>query len=388
METQETNRKGFGLDTGLLIILFLIAAVSIFTISSAEQALPEHLQAIDFAKKQLVWYIVGAIVIGFTMIIDFDRFRNFAWYLYGLGIILLLGLEFNFPPSLVQTIKGATAWYTLPGLGNFQPSEVMKIFLVILLAKVIFEHHETHPDHTAHDDLALLGKIFGISLPPLLLIAKQPDLGNTMVICAMIATMILISGIRWRYIGYLVGATVSAGAFLVGLYFFKREWFPLQDYQLDRFYGWLQPFEYDTQGYQLRTAMLATGSGGLFGKGYAEGNVYFPEPHTDFIFTVVAEEFGFIGAVFVISLYFLLIYRMIQIAVDSNDTYGSYLCAGITGMLTFQIFQNIGMTIGVLPITGITLPLMSYGGSALATYMLSIGIVLNVRSRTKKFMFD
>ncbi len=124
------------------------------------------------------------------------------------------------------------------------------------------------------------------------------------------------------------------------------------------------------------------------GKGWENGQVYFPEPHTDFIFTNVAEQFGFLGASVIITLFFLLIFRMIHIALESNDPFGSYICAGTIGMFTFQVFQNIGMTIGLLPITGITLPLMSYGGSSLLTYMIAIGFVLNVRSRTKIFMFN
>ena len=145
----------------------------------------------------------------------------------------------------------------------------------------------------------------------------------------------------------------------------------LKEYQLNRFYGWLAPYKYDAQGYQLRQAFLATGSGEMQGKGWENGQVYFPEPHTDFIFTNVAEQFGFLGASVIISL-FLTHFRMIHIALESNDPFGSYICAGTIGMFTFQVFQNIGMTIGLLPITGITLPLMSYGGSSLLTYMIAI----------------
>jgi cell division protein FtsW (lipid II flippase) len=163
----------------------------------------------------------------------------------------------------------------------------------------------------------------------------------------------------------------------------------LDEYQLNRFYGWLAPYEYsNAQGFQLIKSLLAIGSGELSGKGFMNTEVFLPESHTDFIFAVIAEQFGFIGASVVISLFFLLIYRMIHIALECNDPYGSYLCAGIIGMMTFQVFQNIGMTIGLLPITGLPLPFVSYGGSSLATYMLAIGIILNVRSRTKKFLFD
>lgn len=378
------------LDIGLLFILSMLAACSIIAISSSETSLPEYMQNYNFAVKQIVWYVVGFIAIGITMIIDFDKFRFIAWYIYGIGMIFLLGLEFNFPASLIQERKGAVAWYELPGIGTFQPSELMKVIMIIVLAKIIHEHNEKRIEKSKTDDLLLLGKIFAASIPPLLLIAKQPDLGNTMVTCAIIAAMILVSGIRFRYILSLVGATVFAGCVMVYTYFYHTEFFTthiLKEYQLNRFFGWLAPYEYETQGYQLRTSLLAIGSGELSGKGYQGGTVYFPEPHTDFIFGVVAEEFGFIGACVVISLFFLLLYRMILIGIESNDPFGTYLCAGVIGMITFQVFQNVGMTIGVLPITGITLPFMSYGGSALATYMIAIGMVLNVRSRTKNYMF-
>jgi rod shape-determining protein RodA len=386
---KEERTTLFQIDFKLIFILLLIAAVSVYAITAAEPSLPANLRGINFAVQQIQWYIIGFVGIALTMIIDFDRYKSVVWYLYGIGLVLLLGLELHVPGAL--TLKGATAWYKIPGIGNFQPSELMKIFMIIILGTIISNHHEKYPAREKRDDLLLLGKIFGISLPPLLLIAKEPDLGNTMVMCAIIATMIVASGIRLKYILSLVGITLGLGTIMVYIFFYHNEFFTthiLRSYQLDRFYGWLAPYEYPTQGYQLTQALMAAGSGLLFGKGYHHGNAYFPEPHTDFIFTVIGEQFGFIGASIVISLFFLLIYRMIHIALESNDSFGSYICAGVVGMFTFQIFQNIGMTIGLLPITGITLPFISYGGSSLATNLLAIGFVLNVRSRTNKYMFD
>ncbi|MEH6939024.1 FtsW/RodA/SpoVE family cell cycle protein [Bacillus sp. JJ664] len=386
---KEDRTSPFQIDFKLLFILFSIAAISYLAITSAQPSLPENLRSINFASQQIKWYIIGFVGIAVIMIIDFDRYKNVIWYMYGVGLLLLLGLELNVPGAL--TIKGATAWYSIPGVGNFQPSELMKIFMIIILGTIISKHNETYSVRGKKEDLFLLFKIIGIALPPLLLIAKEPDLGNTMVMCAIIATMILVSGIRWRYILALVGFTVALGSFMVYLFLFHFEFFTahvLQEYQLNRFYGWLAPYEYPTQGYQLTQALMAAGSGMLTGKGFHNGEAYFPEPHTDFIFTVICEQYGFIGASVVISFFFLLIYRMIHIALESNDKFGSYICAGVVGMFTFQIFQNIGMTIGLLPITGITLPFISYGGSSLATNLLAIGFILNVRSRTNKYMFN
>ncbi|MEY8348468.1 FtsW/RodA/SpoVE family cell cycle protein [Bacillus cereus] len=379
----------YRIDYILILIVLAIAIVSCFAIASAQPSLPPALQKVNFVAKQIQWYVIGSIAVVAIMVIDFDRYKQIAWYLYGFAMVLLLGLEFKVPGAV--TIKGATAWYSVPGLGNFQPSEIMKLFLIIVIGRIIVNHNEKYPFRSPREDVILLGKIFGASLPPLLLIAKEPDLGNTMVISAMIAAMILVSGVRWRFIFGLAGMAITSAATLTYIYFEHTAFFKehiLKEYQLDRFYGWLAPYEYETQGYQLRQSVLATGSGELRGKGWENGQVYFPEPHTDFIFTNIAEQFGFLGASVVISLFFLLIYRMIHIALESNDPFGSYLCAGTIGMFTFQVFQNIGMTIGLLPITGITLPLMSYGGSSLLTYMIAIGFILNVRSRTKTFMFD
>ncbi|HDR3650290.1 TPA: rod shape-determining protein RodA [Bacillus anthracis] len=379
----------YQIDYVLLCILFAIGTVSCFAIASAQASLPPFLQNVNFVLKQIQWYFIGFIAIGVIMIIDFDRYQKIAWYLYSFALVLLIGLELQVPGAI--TIKGATAWYRLPGIGNFQPSEIMKLFLIIVTGRIIANHNEKYFYRTIHDDFLLLGKICATSLPPLLLIAKEPDLGNTMVISAMLAAMILVSGIRWRFIFGLVSGIFVTAVTLTYIFFTHTKFFKahiLQEYQLNRFYGWLAPYKYDAQGYQLRQAFLATGSGEMQGKGWENGQVYFPEPHTDFIFTNVAEQFGFLGASVIIAIFFLLIFRMIHIAIESNDPFGSYICAGTIGMFTFQVFQNIGMTIGLLPITGITLPLMSYGGSSLLTYMIAIGFVLNVRSRTKIFMFN
>ncbi|WP_433771266.1 FtsW/RodA/SpoVE family cell cycle protein [Bacillus wiedmannii] len=384
---KDTNSQ-YQIDYVLLFILFAIGTVSCFAIASAQASLPPFLQNVNFALKQIQWYFIGFLAIGFIMIIDFDRYQKIAWYLYSFAMILLIGLELQVPGAV--TIKGATAWYRLPGIGNLQPSEIMKLFLIIVIGRIIADHNEKYFVRTPREDFILLGKIFATSLPPLLLIVKEPDLGNAMVISAMLAAMVLVSGICWRFIFGLISIAFTAGSTLTYIYFAHTEFFKehiLKEYQLNRFYGWLAPYQYDAQGYQLRQAFLATGSGEMQGKGWENGQVYFPEPHTDFIFTNVAEQFGFLGASVIISLFFLLIFRMIHIALESNDPFGSYICAGTIGMFTFQVFQNIGMTIGLLPITGITLPLMSYGGSSLLTYMIAIGFILNVRSRTQIFMF-
>jgi rod shape determining protein RodA len=381
------------LDYTLIFIMFLMALTSAIAISSAQPTLPEKLQNINFAFLQLRWYIIGIIAVIGTMVIDFDRFKQLSWYLYGFGMILLLGLEV-LPSPIVEPIKGAKSWYTLPGIGNFQPSELMKIFMIIVLSKIITDHREKYATNTVRDDLLLLGKVFAAAAPPILLLMRQPDTGMTMVFCAIIGSLIIVSGVKWKIIFSFIlsGAGVAAiGVFIFFTFpdFFNRYILDTNSYKLDRVYGWLNPYEYSSDiGFQLIKSLLAIGSGELYGKGYQQLEVYLPEGHTDFIFAIISEQFGFIGGSIVISLFFLLIYRMIHIALESNDPFGSFLCTGVIGMITFQVFQNVGMTVGLLPITGLPLPFISYGGSSLATYMIAIGIVLNVRSRTRKYMFD
>ncbi|WP_377889566.1 FtsW/RodA/SpoVE family cell cycle protein [Alkalihalobacillus sp. R86527] len=383
------------IDYTLLFFIFLLMCVSTVAIYSAQASLPGELKNVNFAGKQLTWYFIGAFVLSLTMVIDFDRFKQLSWYLFGFGIFLLLLLqimpEYIGSYQIAPIRNGAKSWFVLPGLGSVQPSEFMKIFLIITISSTVVKHHETHGEKTIRTDLILLGKIFGISAIPLAVVMKQPDLGTAMVFTAIVVSITLVSGVRWRLLALLT-LTGIAGISAVVFTFFKFPTFfkeyILDEYQLARFYGWLAPEEYTDAGYQATKAILAIGSGKLEGKGYSDGTVYFPEAHTDFIFAVIGEEFGFIGASITISIFFLLIYRMIHTALESNESFGSYLCAGVIGMLTFQVFQNIGMTVRLLPITGIPLPFVSYGGSALLTYMIAVGLVLNVRSRTKTYMFE
>ncbi|MFC4320624.1 FtsW/RodA/SpoVE family cell cycle protein [Litchfieldia salsa] len=387
MEKETSLQQKF--DYTMVFILFLMAIVSCVALKSAQPTLPEKLQNINFIGLQLRWYVIGIIAVAGTMVLDFDRFKMISWYLYGFGMLLLLGLYFEIPGT--TTTKGATSWYTIPG-GTFQPSELMKIFMIIVLSKIIADHREKYPVNTVKDDFLLLGKIALTSLPPLYLLKEQPDMGMIMVYSAIVASLLIVSGIKWRIILSFLSVALLSISTVVYIYFAFPNFFHtyiMKEYQLNRFYGWLKPEEYSSgQGFQLLRSLLAIGSGELKGKGYQNSEVTLPEGHTDFIFAVFSEQFGFVGASIVISLFFLLIYRMIHTALESHDPFGSYLCAGVIGMITFQVFQNIGMTIGLLPITGLPLPFISYGGSSLATYMIAIGIVLNVRSRTKKFMFD
>lgn len=381
------------IDYTILFLIFLLLCISIVSIHGAQPNLPVHLREYNFVARQIVYYVIGLVAIGFAMVIDFDRFKQITWYLYGFGIFLLIALRFA-PESIAPYTLGAKRAFDFPLIGNFMPSEFMKIFLIITLSTIIAHHNEKYLQREIREDFILLGKIALVSIVPFGLILTQPDLGTSLVILSIVGSLLIVSGIRWRiligllFIGIL-GAFTLAWTFLRFPDFFVKVVLRGNEYQLDRIYGWLSPYEnVEGIGYQLVKAMTAIGSGQLSGKGIGDNSVYLPESHTDFIFAIIGEQFGFIGTSVVISVFFMLIYRIIHTSLESNDPYGSYLCAGIVGMLTFQIFQNIGMNIGLLPITGIPLPFISYGGSSLLTSMITIGIVLNVASRTKKYMFD
>ncbi|MFB7639703.1 FtsW/RodA/SpoVE family cell cycle protein, partial [Peribacillus butanolivorans] len=221
------------------------------------------------------------------------------------------------------------------------------------------------------------------------------DLGSALVIAAITFSLILASGISYKIIFILVSCFIALIRFLVHLHNNSYDIFSkiIKPHQLERIYGWLSPDEYaSSYGYQLKQAILGIGSGQMYGSGFNQGSQVqsgrIPEAHTDFIFSVIGEEFGFIGATILISLYFILIYRIMIIAFSSNNVFGYFICTGVIGLLSFQVFQNISMTIGLMPVTGIALPLLSYGGSALITNMIALGLVFSVNKRSKKYMFS
>lgn len=381
------------IDYTLLFIIFLLLCVSSLAIYSAQINLPVNLREINFVLKQIIWYIVGSVVLVFSLVIDFDRYKQIAWYLYGLGVALLLALQLA-PESIAPYSYGAKRAFKVPLIGDFMPSEFMKIFLIITLSTIIAHHNAKYVERSIREDVLLLAKLAVTSFVPFALVLIQPDLGTSLVLIAIAASLLLVSGIRWRILSLLFLLAVAAMFVLVEIFlraptFFVNVILGGNEYQLNRIYGWLNPYENVRGiGYQLVKSLTAIGSGQLDGKGFNQSTVYFPEAHTDFIFAIIGEEFGFIGTSVVVTIFFMLIYRIIHTALESHDPFGSFLCAGVVGMLTFQIFQNIGMTIGLLPITGIPLPFISYGGSSLITSMIAIGIVLNIASRKKKYMFD
>ncbi|SDL97687.1 FtsW/RodA/SpoVE family cell cycle protein [Sediminibacillus halophilus] len=387
------SNNNSSIDYTLIFIVLLLGIVSCFTLYSVQPYLGSEAQD-NYFIKQIAWYVAGGLVVGGIMWIDYDRFRHISWYLYGAGMVTLLMLFFQFPPQIIHTANNATSWFIFPGIGTIQPAEFFKVFLVIALAHVMVSHNEKFKNRTNKSDLWLIAKIAIVSLPPMGLIAVQPDLGGFLVLAAIVACMVLVSGIRWRVLSAvtLLGLLIIGAAIGLSIMYPDTVGTTLEEsvfkHVESRFYGWLDPEKYTESGYQLKKAMLAIGSGQLTGKGMRDFEVDVPERQTDMIFTAIAEQYGFIGASIVVTLLFLLIYRLIYIALQSNDEFGSFIITGLIGMFAFQIFQNIGMSVQLLPITGLPLPFLSYGGSSTLTYMIAIGLALNIRSRTKQYMFD
>lgn len=366
------------LDWTILIILAALGVFSYLGISGSAAG-------VDKAQQQVLWYVIGFIVLGGSLLFDYRLFYNFAFVLYGLGLILLIGV--------LQTaaINNTHSWYNL-GPVLFQPSEPMKLFTILAVARYMAKRAED--PYRFHYFYKLI-PVALLVMVPLLLILIQPDLGTALVYTGMLATMLIVGGIRLLHVTYVGGLVGSLAAGMVFLYEYKQDIFfkIIKPYQWDRVVFWLNPdLEAMGRGFQLKQSLIAIGSGQLMGKGIDTPTQasfgWVPVGESDFIFTVIAEKLGFIGAGLLMILFFFLIYRMVRIAMEAKDPFGAYVVAGVVGMLTFQVFENIGMTIQLMPITGIPLPFISYGGSSLITNFLIIGVVLNIGMRKDKLRFD
>lgn len=363
-------------DYPLLFLIFLLAVISIVAISGATYSNDP-----TFVQQQIYWYILGILLLGATLLFDYRVLINgpLVYILYGLGILLLLLVLI---PGIGVSVKGAQRWVNIAGF-QFLPSEFVKLFLIITLAKVASESQRL--SIRSWREFMKLMVLFAV---PFFIILKQPDLGTSLVLVGVLAAVMLAVGVDWRIfaVGMLAIVILVGGVF--ALYFSKHPllYDVLEDHQIQRIETFINPASDPTgSGYQLTQSMIAVGSGQLYGKGFQNGTQaqgrWLPEPHNDFIFAVLAEEFGFLGGSVLLCTFLFLVYRMVQVGIQCEDRFGACLVAGVTGMIVFQVFQNIGMTIGLLPVTGLPLPFISYGGSALISNLIAVGLVLNVGMR-------
>lgn len=373
------NISKYKVDKGILIPMILFAIISVITIYSAQSLLGSDMQ--NLALKQVVWYTIGFMIAYFIMFIGNDFIYRNIWILYGLGVLSLIGLFF-----FGTTINEAKCWYTLPyNLGTIQPSEFMKIILIMTLGSMIKNFNDNFDNPTVMEEFRFLIKVGIVVGIPSILTFMQPDTGVVLIYLLITIVMLFISGIRYRWFALLFGIGAVAIMLILAIYFINQDLFvkifgTSFFLRIDRLLDWS-----NKSGYQLENGISAIGSAGLFGHGFNKTPVYFPEPQTDFIFAVFGSNFGFIGSLALISLLIFFNVKLIMIAIKNNSNINKYVIGGIVGMLIYQQFQNIGMTIGLMPITGITLPFISYGGSSLLSYMIMVGIIFNISNETLRY---
>ena len=372
------NISRFKVDKGILIAVIIFAIISVVTIYSAQGILPKDMQ--NLYTKQIMWYGVGFVVAYLIMLIGNDFITRHINILYIIGV-LLLGLVLVFG----ATINEAKCWFVLPGIGNFQPSEFMKIILILMEAKMIDKFHNNNDSPTPLEEFKFLIKILIVVAIPTLLTFLESDTGVVLIYLLITFVMLFVSGFRFRWFLIVIGLIVALVGSLLAIYFLNKDLF-IKIFgtsfflRIDRLLDWS-----NGSGYQLQNGMTAIASGNIFGNGFNNTPIYFPYPQTDFIFAVFASNFGLVGSVFLIGLIIYFDIKLITTAIHSNKNINKYIIAGIIGMLIYQQFQNIGMTIGIMPITGITLPFISYGGSSLLSYMIMIGIIFNISNDSIRY---
>ncbi len=365
------------LDYWLIVMLFLFLITSVITIYSASSYLPDYLG--NLALKQLMWYGIGALLIVLLLYFKNRWIEKLIWPLYIFGNLLLALLLI-----VAEPINNSKCWFILPGIGSFQPSEFMKIILILTLGVTIHKFKEKHPHPTVKEEFLFLIKAVFIVLIPSVLTFLEPDTGVVIIYFLTFLGMLFISGIRLRW--FIIGAILvtSLAGIILGTYFFKQDlfiqWFGTKlFYRLDRLLDWKKGV-----GLQLENAMASIGSSGLLGHGFNNTPAYFPESGTDFIFAVFASNFGLLGSLLLLGLILAFDWHLIEIAKEKEPGQNRYILVGLIIMLVIQQVQNIGMTLGLLPIMGITLPFISYGGSSLLSYMIMIGIILNIAQEKSK----
>jgi len=320
--------------------------------------------------NQIIYAVIGVVLMIVFTFIDYRNFKGLAWYLYIIGIILLLGVLF-----FGKTLLGATRWLDL-GVTQIQPAEFVKFFLIIVLAKFFSDRQEK----VRWQDLLIASLIF---IVPAFLVMRQPDLGTSVVLFVITLAIILASRLKKIQL-FFIGLIIVLGV--------CGSWFVLKDYQKERIYTFINPSaDPYGAGYNITQSTITIGSGGFLGRGLGHGPQsqlnFLPVAHTDFIFAGVAEATGFVGSAVLIILLGLLVYRIIAVARISKDKFGMYFGCAVAAMILFQSFVNIGMNLGMMPVTGIPLPFVSAGGTALITNFICIGILQSIYLRHKKITF-
>lgn len=370
----------------ILPVFFLLVAGIVALFIAVSQDYPESV--LQMVGQQIAWIGIG---IGAAFLVMFFS-TKFLWqitpFLYVLGLGLMVLPLFFFSPDLVAS-TGAKNWVTIGGMTLFQPSEFMKISYVVMIARTVVTFHKNHVERGLREDFMLIGYMILFTLPVLALLALQSDLGTSLVFVAIFSGMLLLSGVSWKIL-LPIAVTILvlvAGFMLIfvspgGTTFLHN--LGMDTYKINRISAWLDPFKHaQSTTYQQAQSLIAIGSGGLKGLGFNKTNLLIPVRESDMIFTVIGEDFGFIGGTTLIGLYLLLIYRMLRITLKSNNRYYTYISTGYIMMLLFHVFENIGAATGLLPLTGIPLPFISQGGSSIVSNLIGIGLVLSMSYQSR-----
>ena len=351
---------------GLALILFALGVLNLYSASGFR--MEQGLTLNPYYRKQLIWGFMGLGGMVLFMLFNYRHIKLLAWPLFVFTMCLLLAV-----PIWGKTIGGAQRWLSL-GFFNLQPSEPAKIAILFLAARML----SAKPEKMVFKELSLILLVGGL---PAFVIVAQPDLGSGMNLLLILGGIILYRGLKprvWKVLAIVVPAMLPLG------------WYALKPYQQQRILTFLNPGEHSQgAGYQIIQAKIAIGSGGLWGKGFLGGTQsqlrFLPEKHTDFVVAVFGEEWGFVGCLVLLSLYCLFLYSIFATARDAKDRFGSFLAAGVFFYFFWQILINMGMVLGLMPVVGIPLPFMSYGGSAMVVNFSLIGLVLNVSMRRYVF---
>ncbi len=348
-----------------LVLFFIISVTSIYSASL-------NLSGTEIVTKQVLWYLLGFGIIILTMRKKISKVSDMAFYLYlfGNGLLILL-LIFG------AQINGSKCWFVFPGIGSFQPSEFMKLFLILANVKIFEIHNKKYPKSTFKSDLILFLVVLVTTLIPSILTFLQPDTGMVIIYFLISFVMLFVYGIK-KSIFFILFIIVSLllGSFLYFYFNYQDNFISLFGtsffYRIDRILDWS-----NKSGMQLTNALAAIKAAGLFGFGIGKTPIYIPEAHTDFIFSVFASNFGLIGTFILIGSIVAFDYGLLSLANKTKNKNLKYIILGFVTMILYQQIQNIGMNVGLLPITGITLPFISYGGSSLLSYMFGIALIVN-----------
>ncbi len=368
------NFSGYDKWLNISVAAMLIVGTVLVYAATKNWFAQQHLDPQYYLKRHILNIFIGGLLAYGTTLIDYRVLRAYTPFLYGIGV---LGLIAVMVPGIGSTVNGAKSWISFPGGFQLQPAELAKISVIVGMAMLLAESRDRSENPTDKD----VAKALALAALPMLLIILQPDLGEVLIISAAVIAIIGVSGAPTRWVAglLLLGVLGSVVAVKAGV---------IHQYQVKRLQSFVDPNADPQQsGYQLRQSRITIGSGGLIGKGIFGGpqtnGRFVPEQQTDFIFTVAGEETGFVGCALILMFFSIFFFRSFLSARRTNDMFGKLVCIGVIAWFAFQMYENIGMTMGLMPMTGVPLPFMSYGGSSMFANLIGLGLLQNVHLRSR-----